>query len=73
MPFQSSRTEIWIMEQAKPDFIGFNYYNTATVEWDDSPVAVTDSEKISNQPVLSRGYTRLIQIQICFVPSLAGR
>ena len=38
-----------IMAQAKPDFIGFNYYNTATVEWDDSPVAVTDSEKKDQQ------------------------
>ena len=24
-----------IMKAAKPDFIGFNYYNTSTVEWDD--------------------------------------
>lgn len=38
-----------IMEQANPDFIGFNYYNTATVEWDDSPVAVTDLEKKDQQ------------------------
>lgn len=35
-----------IMEQAKPDFIGFNYYNTATVEWDDGTgVAVAGDQQ----------------------------
>ena len=24
-----------IMKEGHPDFIGFNYYSTATVEWDD--------------------------------------
>ncbi|MBR6222003.1 MAG: glycoside hydrolase family 1 protein [Lachnospiraceae bacterium] len=54
-----------IMEQAKPDFIGFNYYNTATVEWDDGTgVAVAGDQqtgvtepgmyRISGNPNLTR-------------------
>ena len=39
-----------IMKAAKPDFIGFNYYNTATVEASDgSEVAGANGDQQSNQ------------------------
>lgn len=34
-----------IMKAAKPDYIGFNYYSTATVEWDDG----LGSDDVGNQ------------------------
>lgn len=34
-----------IMAEAKPDYIGFNYYSTATVEWDDKE----GSDSVGNQ------------------------
>ncbi len=37
-----------IMKAAKPDFIGFNYYNTSTVEWDDGSED-TSSGKVDQQ------------------------
>ena len=36
-----------IMASAHPDFIGFNYYSTGTVEWDDS--SISNIEKSDQQ------------------------
>lgn len=41
-----------IMKAAKPDFIGFNYYNTATVEWSDADgeVKLGDQQSGAKEP-----------------------
>lgn len=41
-----------IMASAHPDFIGFNYYNTATVEWsgEDGEAKIGDQQSGANEP-----------------------
>ena len=47
-----------IMKEGHPDFIGFNYYSTATVEWDDgSAVAESgDQQAGASEPGVYRNY-----------------
>ena len=46
------------MKEGHPDFIGFNYYSTATVEWDDgSAVAESgDQQAGASEPGVYRNY-----------------
>ncbi|MDE5965757.1 MAG: glycoside hydrolase family 1 protein [Lachnospiraceae bacterium] len=47
-----------IMKEGHPDFIGFNYYSTATVEWDASEGEATlgDQQSGAAEPGVFRGY-----------------
>lgn len=38
-----------VLKAAKPDFIGFNYYNTATVEWADDTAQDLDALMLADQ------------------------
>lgn len=48
-----------IMKAALPDFIGFNYYNTATVEWADESgeVKIGDQQSGAKEPGVYQSYT----------------
>ena len=47
-----------IMKAAKPDFIGFNYYNTATVEWADNSgdVKLGDQQSGAREPGVYKSF-----------------
>lgn len=47
-----------IMKEGHPDFIGFNYYSTATVEWDDGSAVVEsgDQQAGASEPGVYRNY-----------------
>lgn len=48
-----------IMGRAKPDFIGFNYYSTNTVEWDDGTgeIGFADQQRSSSEPGVYRSFS----------------
>lgn len=47
-----------IMASAHPDFIGFNYYSTATVEWNDGtePAGRGDQQISGDEPGVFKAY-----------------